>query len=113
MIDAEFGQRFSRLMENTGITYTSLTELAGLSKNNVGNYKNGQIPNATMLYRMSQVFGVSMEYLLTGKEAADLSPDEQQLVSHYRAADDRGKRAIMRTAESESSELGSSTSQIG
>lgn len=113
MIDVDFGKRFSCLMEKTGISYTKLTELAEISKNNVGNYKNGQIPNATILYKLSQIFGVSMEYLLAGKEAADLTPEEQQLVDCYRRADERGKRTILRTAESESMELESSSSRIG
>lgn len=113
MIDTDFGKRFSSLMEQMGISYTKLTEQAEISKNNVGNYKNGQIPNATILYRLSQIFGVSMEYLLTGKESANLSAEEQKLVDCYRKADDRGKRSIMRTAESESAELESSASKIG
>lgn len=39
-------------------------------------------------------------------------PEVQKLLNQYCAVDDRGKRVIMRTAESESSELGSSASQI-
>lgn len=113
MIDIEFGTRFSRIVENSGISNGKLTELAGISKNNIGNYKNGQIPNATTLYKLSQILGVSMEYLLAGKEAADLSPEEQKLVDLYRVADTRGKRNIMRSAEAESAELESSDSKIG
>lgn len=89
------------------------TRLAEISKNNIGNYKNGQIPNATTLYKLSQIFGVSMEYLLTGKEAGELTQDEKKLVDLYRTADERGKRAILRTAEAENMEQESSVSKIG
>ena len=113
MIDVDFGKRFSCLMEKSGISYTKLTELAEISKNNVGNYKNGQIPNATILYRLSQIFGVSMEYLLAGKEAADLTPEEQELVDCYRQSNDQGKRAILGQARLQKQELESSSSKIG
>lgn len=113
MIDVKFGERFTEKMENAGISYKKLTELAGISKNNIGNYKNGQIPNANILYRISQILGTTMEYLLTGKEAGELTAEEQKLVDCYRLADDRGKRAIMRTAEQECTELESSDSRIG
>lgn len=113
MSDNNFGKRLTELMNTKNITNTQLTELAGISKNNVGNYKNGQIPNANILYKLSQILGVSMEYLIAGKEAKDLTPEEQTLVNYYRKADDRGKRNILRTAESESMELESSTSRIG
>lgn len=113
MINPEFGKRFTELMQQRDIGYMKLTELAEISKNNISNYKNGQIPNATILYRLSQILGTSMEYMLTGKEATDLTPEEQQLVDYYRNADDRGKRSIMRNARAESTELESSTSGIG
>lgn len=113
MLDLEFGKRFTDIVEKSGITNTKLTELAEISKNNIGNYKNGQIPNATTLYKLSQILGVSMEYMLAGKEARELSPAEQKLIERYRRADERGKRAIERVAEAESMELESSISQIG
>lgn len=113
MIDIEFGKRFTELMDNADISNSELRELLGISKNNIGNYKNGQIPNATNLYKLSQFFGKSMEYILTGKEATDLSAEEQQLVELFRHADERGKRTILRTAKSESMELESSASRNG
>ena len=88
-------------------------ELAEISKNNISNYKNGQIPNATTLYKLSQILGKSMEYIIAGKEPEELTPEEQQLIDYYRKADDRGKRSILRTAESESTELESSASKLG
>lgn len=113
MVDLDFAKRFSDLMEKQNIGYKKLTEMAQISKNNIGNYKKGQIPNATILYKLSQILGVSMEYLLTGKEATDLTPEEQRLVDLYRSSDDRGRKAIMRTAEGESAEVKSSTCRTG
>lgn len=113
MIDPEFGKRFTEIIEKSGISNAKLTELAEISKNNISNYKNGQIPNATTLYKLSQILGISMEYIIAGKEPEELTLDEQQLIDHYRRCDERGKRSIMRIAESESTELESSTSKLG
>ena len=107
MIDPEFGKRFTEIIEKSGISNAKLTELAEISKNNISNYKNGQIPNATTLYKLSQILGKSMEYIIAGKEPEELTLDEQQLI------DQRGKRSIMRIAESESTELESSASKLG
>jgi transcriptional regulator with XRE-family HTH domain len=112
-MDNDFGARLTKIMKDKNITNTELTEKARLSKNNIGNYKNGQIPNATILYNLSQILGVSMEYLIAGKEKENLTPEEQKLVDYYRKADDRGKRNILRTAEQESQELEYTTSKIG
>ena len=113
MLDKEFGARFTKILESSKITNAEITRLAEISKNNIGNYKNGQIPNATILYKLSQIFGVSMEYLLTGKEPQELTLEEKKLVALYRSTDERGKRAIIRTAEAESMEQESSESKIG
>lgn len=114
MIDKiEFGKRLEKCLEIKEISNTEITKALNLNKNAIGNYKNGQIPNASILYELSNFLGISMEYLLAGKEAKELSPEEQKLVECYRHADERGKRAIERVAEAESQELQSSTSQIG
>lgn len=113
MIDPEFGKRFTEIIEESGISNAKLTELAEISKNNISNYKNGQIPNATTLYKLSQILGKSMEYIIAGKESGNLTPEEKLLVDHYRQADDRGRRNIMKTAENESAELESSASKLG
>ena len=54
-----------------------------------------------------------MEYIIAGKEPEELTPEEQQLIDHYRRCDERGKRSIIRIAESESTELESSASKLG
>ncbi len=99
MLDKEFGIRFAKILENSKITNSEVTKLAEISKNNIGNYKNGQIPNATTLYKLSQIFGISMEYLLTGKEPEDLTQDERKLVDLYRSTNDIGQPLTMKHAE--------------
>lgn len=57
--------------------------------------------------------GLSLDYILTGKEAGDLTPEEQQLVDLYRQADSRGKRSILRLAQDEAQELTAMSSVSG
>ena len=40
MIDNEFGVRFTKILENSKITNTEVTKLAGISKNNIGDRKS-------------------------------------------------------------------------
>ena len=56
---------------------------------------------------------IDIAWILTGKKDGDFTQEEQQLIDYYRRADDRGKRSILRTAESESTELESSASKLG
>lgn len=70
-------------------------------------------PGADRLLILANRLNISVDWLLTGKETDQLSPDEKRLVDLYRNTDNRGKRAILRTAESESMELESSDSKIG
>ena len=60
---------------------------------------------------------VSFEWLVTGKEAADLTPEEQQLVELYRSSSATGRKLILNnaktTSESLPAELQSSTCKIG
>lgn len=60
---------------------------------------------------------VSFEWLVTGKEAAELTPEEQELVDLYRRSNVTGKKLILNNAKSTSetlpAELESSASQIG
>ena len=42
--------------------------MIGVSKGSVNNYFGGRIPGALILCKLAKVFGVSMEYLLTGKD---------------------------------------------
>ena len=70
-------------------------------------------PGASRMYALANRLDVSVEWLLTGKEAAELSPEEQELVDCYRQSNDQGKRTIMGIARMQKQELESSSSKIG
>ena len=85
--EQEFGKRLTECMQINGYTNAKLTEKLNVSKNAVGNYKNGQIPNATILYNISQLLGTTVEYLLTGKNS-DETITEEEKQSLVKSADD-------------------------
>ena len=70
-------------------------------------------PSVENILKISQKFDVSLDWLVTGKEPEELTQEERNLVNLYRVADERGKRAIIRTAEAETLEQKSSDSKIG
>lgn len=108
---------YERIVEQTtkmNISGKELGNMLGLKKSPLTDWKNGKSnPTLEQFGKMCEIFAISAEWLLTGKEAAELSPEEQKLVDLYRVADTRGKRNIMRSAEAESAELESSDSKIG
>ncbi len=109
----EFGKRLEECLEKAKISNAEITKALNLNKNAIGNYKNGQIPNAVYLYEISNYLGISMEYLLTGQNSLNLTPEEQYLIDIYRRADDRGKRNILRLVQGEDQEAGPPASGTG
>lgn len=70
-------------------------------------------PGADRLLTLANRLNTSVDWLLTGKDPENLTPEEKKLVELYRSADERGKRTIIRTAEAENMEQESSDSMIG
>ena len=79
-----FGKRVSLCMQKCQYTNKTLTEELQLSKNAIGNYINNQVPNAKILFNLSQKFGVTMEYLLTGETSEiQISSKEKAILEHF------------------------------
>lgn len=98
----DFVSRIDKLLDSRGIKRQVLAKECGFSVPNLAKWKHGTSkPIAESVYLISQYLGVSMEWLLTGKDGSDLSDDERRLVMMYRESDDRGKSSVMETAERE------------
>lgn len=105
-------ERIKARCKEKGTSMNALEKQLGFGNGNIRRWDT-QVPGSDKVIAVANTLEISIDYLLTGKDAADLTEEEQQLVDLYRRADDRGKRSIMRTAASESAELESSTSRIG
>ena len=103
------GKRLKAWRKENNLTLTDISTKTGLSA-----YERDEklIGSKTLLALWSE-YRIDIAWILTGKKDGDLTQEEQQLIDHYRRCDERGKRSIMRIAESESTELESSTSKLG
>ena len=108
----EIVERIKSLCITENITIKELERLIQISNGSIRHW-NEKTPSVERVLLVADYFKVSLDWLVTGKESGNLTPEEQQLIDYYRKADDRGKRSILRTAESESTELESSASKLG
>ena len=95
----QFGKRLKKAMDDAKFTNTEITNGLNLNKNAIGNYKNGQIPNAAILVELSNFLGISIDYLLTGKNPENLTLEEKKLIELYRSTNDIGQPLTMKHAE--------------
>lgn len=105
-------ERIKSLCITENITIKELERIIQISNGSIRHW-NEKTPSVERVLLVADYFKVSLDWLVTGKESGKLTPEEQQLIDYYRKADDRGKRSILRTAESESTELESSASKLG
>ena len=107
-------ERIAEITNKNGITGKELGEKLGLKKSPLTDWKNKKSnPTLEQFAKMCEIFATTPEWLLTGKEAAELSTEEQELVECYRQSNDQGKRTIMGIARMQKQELESSDSKIG
>lgn len=71
-----------------------LAARTGISLHTINHYltQNGNAPSAENAYKIAQVLGVSVEYLLTGKNssiAADIKPAVQKLIPELNYLEDK------------------------
>lgn len=79
---------------------------------------NENSPTIDKAKLVADILQISLEWMITGKEAADLTPEEQKLIDSYRKSSKSGRELILEQAQSISkklpaTELQSSTSRIG
>lgn len=81
----EFGNRLKKCLKDAGYTQIKATEELKLSKNAILNYTKGRIPEAKILYELSKLCNVSMEYLLIGKEdKSSLNDNEIEILNKFK-----------------------------
>ncbi len=108
------GQRLKTWRKKNKLTLTEISEKTGLSTGGLYAYERNEKQIGTKsLLALWYEYHNDIAWILTGEKGKNLLPDEYQLIDFYRSADSRGKRTILRTAESESQELTSSVSETG
>ncbi|MCQ2598156.1 MAG: helix-turn-helix domain-containing protein [Treponema sp.] len=97
-------ERIDYELDKRGWFRADLCRETGISEGTVRGWKRGSAPSAEALYKVSQAFGISLEYLLTGenhqKEKAALTPEEEKLLESFRSLSDKEKNAVMSLVKS-------------
>lgn len=97
-----FFEQLSKACKNKDKTVTAVAKELKISKSNVTNWKNGTTPNGDVVVRLSELLGVTADYLLKdGAEInfSDISEDEKELLNYYKELDDYGKGRVIGKAE--------------
>ena len=93
-------ERIEALCKEKGVSFRKVELSLGFSNGILRSWEK-KTPSADKLAAVADYFGVSMEYLLTGKEKApaheepELSEDEVMLLSAYRALPPDEKRTVL------------------
>ena len=103
--------RIRKLCRRNGINLKRLEEAVGIGNGIIARW-NKSTPSADKLAAVADFFGVSMEYLLTGKEKApareepELSEAETMLLSAFRSLTEDQKRFVLRQLQAAAQGLG-------
>ena len=113
-------QRIFFELKNKGKKQKELAEYTGISTSAISAWnKNNTNPAAENLSTIADFLGVSLEYLITGKEKPDtnnLTENEKELLQHFQKLPDREQIKFIGRIEDAAAkyqEEGSSTSKIG
>ena len=69
------GSQIARLRQKRGMCQAELAKFLNISPSAVGMYEQGRrLPSLNMVVRLSRAFGVSTDYLLTGKDPQSMTP---------------------------------------
>ena len=69
------GDRIALLRRGRKWSQTELAKRLHISASAVGMYEQGRrLPSLSMVVRLSRVFGVTTDYLLTGKDPQSMTP---------------------------------------
>jgi len=84
------------LMEEKHWTYYRLSKEADVSWSTIRNmFDRGREPTLPTLEAICKGLGITLEELLLGEDAADLSPDQRDLLSNWGKLDDADKRLYL------------------
>lgn len=67
---------FTDLCSKKMISPTATLQTLGISTSKLTAWKNGSLPSASVLILISEFFGVTIDYLLTGKRPETIQPFE-------------------------------------
>ena len=88
-------ERLTEICRQNGTTPTALLKKLGLSTSKVTAWKNGSIPKADVIKRISDELGVPVSAFFDDGVASTLPDDELELIEIYRQLAKSGKRQLI------------------
>lgn len=96
----EIVKRIDFALEKKGLKRVSLARAIETRESTITSWSTrGSIPAADTAIRIAQFLGVSVEWLITGEDPDNLTPDERQLLDKYRIIDERDKESLLLIAQ--------------
>lgn len=96
-----FGERLAALRKSKGFTRESFAEYLGISKYTLRNYElSVNEPGSSFLKQISEIFDVSIDYLMGATDEKErilsyqLKSSEYEHIEKYRDLDDHGKEMV-------------------
>lgn len=98
-----FAERLKELRKQRGLTQERLAKIIGVERSTIGKYegKGGVIPSDDIKYKLAELFGVSVDYLLGRTDIpiqidySSLSKEEKDVVLMYRELSDNAQELVI------------------
>lgn len=100
-MEFNLGIRVKDLLKSKNVKPSDFCKEMGISSQNFYDWqKKGSSPNAMTALKVAQYLGVTVEYLLTGKDFQTLSEERSELVeTTYKKKYENLKKSILKIAE--------------
>ena len=96
-----FGKRLLQLIKNEGLTQTKFAEIMGLEIGTLNRYVKGRVPESHILLKIADYFGVTIDFLITGRSPWELKKDIEARYSRgifiegHRVAENRVRHEVI------------------
>lgn len=93
------GERIKRLRKEKGFSQAELGEKVGLGDRAISSFETERnSPSNEIIVKFSEIFGVTTDYLLTGKEGTSEINEEEREVLEFMRKDVDFKKAVTQAA---------------
>lgn len=90
--------RIKEKCKDRKMSISQIEQICGFGNGTIRRWENN-LPSVDKVLKVANLLNTSIEWIITGKEDAELTPDENRLIECYRASDPAGKDAILGQAE--------------
>ena len=86
-------EKILKLRKEKGLSQEAFAEKLGVSRQSVSKWESsGALPDIDKIIAMSELFGVSTDYLLGKKNSPELKPEEIRILKLYNSLSENNKK---------------------